>query len=163
MGDAPPPTVPDNDPRGEAIIRASWLGTGLYSCTAVAALVAPRVLLIPLILVTGGLFLVGLLAFAMAYFIAISRSREVLIGMGGLYFLAGSAPRRVQYHLLGSFGVELVVATVTASIGVAVVPDDAQNPLAFGFLVPMFGLGMAGLWGARYGTFAPREDTRPTR
>jgi hypothetical protein len=29
--------------------------------------------------------------------------------------------------------------------------------MAFGFLVPMFGLGMSGLWGARYGTFEPRE------
>jgi hypothetical protein len=31
--------------------------------------------------------------------------------------------------------------------------------MAFGFLVPVFGLGLAGLWGARYGTFAARVES----
>jgi hypothetical protein len=30
--------------------------------------------------------------------------------------------------------------------------------MASGFLVPVFGLGLCGLWGARYGTFAPRTS-----
>ena len=149
--------VPDEG-HGARIIQASWAGTVLYTLAAVADLVAVRSLALPVILISSALFVAGLVAFMAAYVIAIGRSREVLIGMGGLYFLAGTAPARVQRHLLGSFAVQVVVAMVTASIGVAVLPDDASNPLAFGFLVPLYGLGLAGLWGARFGTFAPRPD-----
>jgi hypothetical protein len=35
------------------------------------------------------------------------------------------------------------------------------SPLAFGILVPVFGLGLCGLWGARYGTFEPRPVPEP--
>jgi hypothetical protein len=38
-------------------------------------------------------------------------------------------------------------------------PVEADNPLAFGILTPLYGLGIAGLWGARHGTFAPRRPT----
>ena len=64
---------------------------------------------------------------------------------------SSKAPRRgvVQFRLLGSLAVQVVVAVVTASIRL-------YSPLAFGFLVPVYGLGMCGLWGARYGTFDPR-------
>ena len=39
------------------------------------------------------------------------------------------------------------------------------TPLAFGVLAPMFGLGVMGLWGAKFGTFPPRppEPERPSR
>jgi hypothetical protein len=30
------------------------------------------------------------------------------------------------------------------------------SSLAFSILAPMWGLGLSGLWGARYGTFGPR-------
>ena len=32
------------------------------------------------------------------------------------------------------------------------------TPLAFGILVPMLGLGLIALWGARHGTFPARAD-----
>jgi len=143
--------------QGQAIILASWIGTGLFSAVAGAELITVDLFQLPMILVTAVLFVVGLLAFAASYVIAVARSRDVEIGMGGLYFLAGTAPPRVRRHLLGSLALEVVVAAVTASIGIARVADDASNPLAFGFLVPLFGLGLAGLWGARYGVFAPRR------
>lgn len=156
-GPARPAVELVDDRRGDAILRASWIGTAAFTIVAVASLFAVRAFQIPMLIVSLGLFAVGLLAFVASYLIAIARSREVEIGMGGLYFLAGTAPRRVRRNLLGSFALEVIVATVTASIGVALVPEDANNPLAFGFLVPLYGMGMAGLWGARYGAFAPRR------
>jgi hypothetical protein len=38
--------------------------------------------------------------------------------------------------------------------------------VAFGILVPIFGLGLAGLWGARHGVFearsVPSSDAKPS-
>ena len=38
------------------------------------------------------LFAVGMVVFVWAYAVAVGRSRTDLIGIGGLFFLAGSAP-----------------------------------------------------------------------
>jgi hypothetical protein len=154
LGDAPAP--PPDDRRGEGVIRLSWAGTAAYAVAVVVATTVPEGGQLPLVIVCVVLFLAGMVAFLAAYVVAIGRSRHVAIGIGGLYFLAGTAPPRVRRHLLGSFAVELAVAVVSASIGLARSAADADNPLAFGVLTPLFGLGLAGLWGARHGAFAPR-------
>lgn len=100
-------------------------------------------------LVALTLFGVGCIVFLAAFTVAVGRSRTDAIGIGGLFFLAGSSPRFVRRHLLGSLGVEVVVGLATASIRVF-------TSLAFGTLVPVFGLAMVGLWGARHGAFGPR-------
>jgi len=96
------------------------------------------------------LFGAGTVAMLWAFLIAVQRSRTDLIGMGGLYFGAGTAPGSVRVQLLTSLGVQLVIAFTTASIRVF-------TSLAFGILVPVWGLGLAGLWFARHGEFAPRD------
>ena len=51
-----------------------------------------------------------------------------------------------------------------ASVAVALVTAGLRpfTSLAFGVLVPMFGLAQAGLWGARYGRFGSRfDDEKP--
>jgi hypothetical protein len=149
------PAIPD-DRRGDWLVLASWVGTAVFVLMAGVTLVAVDAVQVPFIVLCGLLFVAGLLAFFAAYAVAVGRSRSDAIGMGGLYFLLGSAPPRVRRHLLVSFTVQIVAATVAASVGFAVVPADANNPLAFGFLVPMFGLGVTGLWGARFGTFPAR-------
>jgi len=131
------------------IIKLSWIGTGLFAVTAIAATIDPDVFAPVAFVVAMTLFFIGCVVFFLAYFQAISRSREVDIGIGGLFFLAGSAPRPVQLHLLGSLGTEVVVAFASASI-------RPFTSLAFGMLVPLFGLAMCGLWAARHGTFSPR-------
>lgn len=145
-----------DDHGGDRIILASWIGTGAYAASAVLAVIALDTFQLLLMIVTVTLFVIGLIAFVVAYLLAVVRSREDLIGMGGLFFLAGTAPKRVQRHLMASFGAEIVIASVTSSIGLASLSSDATNPLAFGFLTPIFGLGLAGVWGARFGVFAPR-------
>jgi hypothetical protein len=147
--DAPP------EPGG-AIVKASLAGTAIFLVAALLGTISLDLAIVTVI-VSLVLFAIGTVAFLAAYFTAIGRSRYEAIGMGGLFFLAGSAPRRVQVLLLGSLGVEVVIAFVAASIRI-------YTPVAFGLLVPMYGLGLAGLWGARHGTFAtrPEPDGTPT-
>ncbi|MDZ7734005.1 MAG: SRPBCC family protein [Acidimicrobiia bacterium] len=82
------------------------------------------------------------------------RSRTDAIGIGGLFFLQGTAPRRVQVRLLVPLGVQVVVALVAASVRI-------YTPLAFGLLVPVLGLGLAGLWERRHGTLRTPRLTGP--
>lgn len=153
----PPVERPPDGRQGQAIITASWIGTGLFALVAIPAAVAPDVFAPFLILVSLLLFVSGTAVFALAYLTAIGRSREVLIGMGGLFFLAGgTAPLRVSRHLVGSFAAQCVLAVATTVIGLFTVPADVTNPVAFGVLVPIYGLGLTGLWSARYGTYAER-------
>lgn len=131
---------------GREIITWSWRGTAVFSVTAVAAVISPDLFRWPALAVALVLFAIGCGVFLWAFAIAVERSRIVAIGIGGLYFLGGSAPPGVQRNLLGSLSVQVVVAIATASVRVF-------TSLAFGVLVPVFGLGMAGLWGARHGAF----------
>jgi hypothetical protein len=146
----PPDRAPTRE-RGTRIITWSWIGTALYTVIAAIATIFPDGFGIAALIVSLALFLIGCVAFFWAYAIAVQRSRTDLIGIGGLYFLAGSAPRSIQVKLLGSLTVEVVVAIVTSSIRL-------YSALAFGFLVPVYGLGFCGLWAARHGTFPPRQD-----
>jgi hypothetical protein len=144
----------DSAIEGEAIINASWAGTGLYVALAIAGTFFPDLFAIPTAIVSGTLFVIGCVAFFWAYAVAVSRSRTDLIGIGGLYFLEGTAPKIVRYRLRLSFALEIVAALVSSSI-------RPFTPMAFGFLVPVFGLGMCGLWGARHGTFVPKPAPEP--
>lgn len=139
---------PEIDTAGRPIVVWSWRGTVLFSVTAVAATVFDQLRWLAAA-VALTLFGVGCVVFLVAFALAVERSRTEAIGIGGLYFLAGSAPRSTQRHLLGSLAVQVVVGLATAAIRMF-------TSLAFGTLVPVFGLAMAGLWGARYGAFEPR-------
>ena len=134
------------------IIKASWIGTSVFAVTAIAAAIDPDVFAGVALAVALVLFLAGCVVFLAAFVQAVGRSREVEIGIGGLYFLAGTAPRDVQIHLLGSLGAEVVIAFATASV-------RPFTSLAFGMLVPVYGLGCCGRWGARYGKFAARSTS----
>jgi hypothetical protein len=142
------PGAPAHVP-GRGIIRASWIGTVVFTITAVASAIAPNTFIAAGVATAGLLFFAGIGVFFWAYAVAVNRSRTDLIGMGGLFFLAGSAPRRVQWSLLGSLAVQVVVGLVTAAV-------HPFTPLAFGVLAWMYGLALCGLWAARYGTFPPR-------
>jgi len=136
-------------PAGLGIIRASWIGTAVFAVTAVASAFAPNTFIAAGVATSMVLFFAGIGLFFWAYAVAVNRSRTDLIGMGGLFFLAGSAPRKVQLSLLGSLGVQIVVGLATAAV-------HPFTPLAFGVLAWMYGLALCGLWAARYGTFPPR-------
>jgi hypothetical protein len=161
------PVVPD-DPAARRLVLGSWIGGVLLVATAVPGAIAPESFATVAVVVALVLFGVGIIAFGWAYAVAVGRSRTDLIGMGGLFFLAGSAPPAVRRDLRLSLAFQIVVAVATASAWL-VAPDhfseSTVNPLAFGLLAPMYGLGLMGLWGARFGTFPPRppDPVRPGR
>lgn len=137
------------DTPGTTIINVSWVGTSIYAVVALLGTIVPDWFAVPTAVVSIVLFFLGCIVFLWAYGVAVARSRTDLIGIGGLYFLAGTAPKVVRFRLRLSFAVEVVSALVSSSI-------RPFTPMAFGFLVPVFGLGLMGLWGARHGTFEPR-------
>lgn len=138
------------EPPGRSIVLASWIGTAVFVVAAIAATLAPDDLGAAFAIMSVLYLGAGVVLFLLTLVVAADRSRTDAIGIGGLFFLQGSAPGPVQRHLMASFAVEVVVALAAASIRI-------YTPLAFGILVPMYGLGLAGLWGARYGSFGPRE------
>ena len=131
--------------------KLSWAGTALFTLSAIAAVLVES--LRPVVAgVALVLFVIGTAAFLWSYAIAINRSRTDAIGIGGLYFLAGdTAPAATRRSMMASLAVQTVVALATASA-------RPFTSLAFGILVPVLGMGLAGLWGAKYGTFEPRVE-----
>jgi hypothetical protein len=137
---------------GEDIRKAAWYGTAGFAVTAVAATLVEA--LDPLALVVDVLlFVAGGVTFVAAYLRAVNRSRTDAIAVTSLFFLAGSAPPDVRRSLLGALAVQVAVALATAIA-------RPYTILAAGTLVPLFGLGLCGLWAARHGTFPPREESR---
>lgn len=163
MSDA---TVDEVDPApaahpGRLLVRLSWAGTAVTCVTSIAnALTGDRdhyaLSAAPALVLLG----LGCVAFAAAFLLAVERSRTEEIGVGGLFFLEGCAPRRVQVVMMASVAVQAVVP-----LAVAVVRPFT----AFAVLAPVWSLGLAGLWGARHGRFPPRRrrdgddgpDSRP--
>lgn len=136
---------------GGRIITVSRAGTALFAVTATAAVIDRDSFGLLNVVVSLGLFGIGCVVFLWAFGVAVNRSRTDAIGIGGLYFLQGSAPRRVQVALLVPLAAQVAVALVSAGL-------RPFTSLAFGVLVPMFGLAQAGLWGARHGRFGSRSD-----
>ena len=139
---------------GPGLVRASLWGTALFTATAVLAAAVPGANLVALA-VALALFAGGAAVFVAALVRAAARSREEELALAGLFFLEG-APAPVRRRLLGSLAVEVVVALVTAGL-------RPNTSLAFGVLAPLWGQGLAGLWGARHGRFPPRRPPAPRR
>jgi hypothetical protein len=137
------------DRPGAGIVNLAWAGTGAFVAVAVAGVLAPDSFGPVVAGVSLLLFAVGCVAFLWGYALAISRSRRDQISIAGLYFLQGSAPREVRRRLLIALAVQVGAAVAAASI-------RPFTSVAFGVLVPVFGLGLCGLWAARHGTFEPR-------
>jgi hypothetical protein len=104
-------------------------------------------------LVDLALFAAGLVLFAVALVAGARRSRHADMTMSGWWFLSGSAQPGRRASLLGALGVQIVVGLATAAWR----PFTA---LAFGVLVPTFGVALCGWWGARFGYFPARGAGR---
>ncbi len=142
-----PDPAPGTAVPGLGLIRFDGVATAVFTVTQVAADVVPRgAVLAVAVAVSLALFLVGMVTFAWGLLVAAGRSRDDVVTLPGLYFLQGSAPDDVRVRLLGYLTLQVVVAVMTAAI-------RPFTPLAFGILVPLFGVGIIGLWAARHGTF----------
>ncbi|MGI8810276.1 MAG: hypothetical protein ACR2KK_21000 [Acidimicrobiales bacterium] len=143
--------------RGRGARRASWAATALFVVTAVAGAIAPSTFKPLALAVAIALFAGGCGVFLWAFVVVAGRSRTDRMELAQIWFLTGPpTPREVRRSLLGALAVQVVVALATAGA-------RPYTSLAAGVLVPMWGLGLCGLWAARHGTFPPRPpDTRRT-
>jgi hypothetical protein len=119
--------------------------TLLWAVSAVAA-VAIEPIRGAAAVTAAGMFVAGTGLMATALVIAAQRSRTENLDIATLFF---RVPRELQVEL----GIEIVVGIGTAAA-------RPNTSLALGVLVPVFGLGMCGLWGARHGTFPARTTAR---
>lgn len=127
---------------GTAVAAAAFFTTGWQWVGAITALV---------------LFTIGVFTFLWAYYNAVQRSRVEEISVMQLYFLLGPpTPTRVRALMLSALGVQVLTALVTALARPNGADGDPGTSLALGFLVPMFGFGLNGLWAAYHGRFPPR-------
>ena len=137
-------------------VAQSWLlqvdavATSVFTLAALAAVVAGGAWVTVLVAVSSVLFVAGSIACLWAFAIAVQRSRQVEIAPTQLYFLTGGcAPEVVRNRFLALLATQVVVGLTAASL-------RPFTGVAFGILVPMFGLGVAGLWAARNGTYPER-------
>lgn len=145
---------------GEAIVLADVIGTFAFTITAITAAVVFSTASQWVGAITAmSLFAVGVFAFIWSFFNAVQRSREEQIGVMEIYLLLGPpTPSRVRRIMLSMLAVQIVVGLVTA-IGRSNAEDGSPGTsLAVGVLVPMFGIGLNGLWCAFHGVFPPRAD-----
>lgn len=160
------PTAPADRTSGRRLLRLDLGGTALFTAVVTAAAVGgERALQVSVAVVSLALFAAGIALSLWAYASALDRSRRDEIGVANLFLLTGpTAPAAVRRTCLGALAAQTVVAVVGATAGLAAIDGTELNALAFGVLVPMFGIGVNGAWAARYGAFGPRHDpsSRPT-
>lgn len=151
----PPRPWPPDEGAGEVLVRADLWATVVFTVASVAAAVVPDPLEYAAVPVDLVLFIAGCSAFLWAYAVAIGRSRYDELTMAGVFFLSDRvAPARVTRTFRLLLAAQVVVAVATA----AARPFTA---LAFGVLVPMLGLGLMALWGARHGVFPAKAAPAP--
>jgi hypothetical protein len=130
------------------IVRASWAANVVFLVSAVPVAAGVDALDGVAVAVALLLFVISLGVWTYAFAIAVGRSaRGDDVVVASLFLMQGPAPRRIRWHLFGSFALCLAITAGTA----------VGDP--FGVLVPMLPLGLVGLWGARYGVFPARKDT----
>lgn len=148
-------------PMHSRLVRTNLVGTALFVVTLAVAvpLRSERVGQVLIAVVSLVLFAVGIATSLWAYTTALERSRVEEVGVANLFLLTGNtAPKPVKRAMSTALAVQVVAALVGASIGVAGLQESDLNALAFGVLVPMFGIGMNGTWAARYGSYGPRVN-----
>ncbi|HEX4903477.1 MAG TPA: hypothetical protein VFV42_11745 [Acidimicrobiales bacterium] len=150
----PAADVPVGDPdAGAGLVLLDFVGTAALLVACVAGIVAPDGAGTFTAVASGVLFAVGVALFVWGYANGVVRSREEQITLSGLFFLTGTAPPVVRFRLRLALAVQVVLAVAAASI-------RPYTAVAFAVLAPMLGLGVMAAWGARHGTFHPRDDPR---
>jgi hypothetical protein len=146
---------------GEGLVRADVAGTAIF-VVAIAIGVPLRDERAAQILVGAVsmvLFAIGAVGCLWAYVSALERSRVDEIGVANLYLLTGrTAPPKVKRTMSALLAAQVVVALTAAIIGAVGLTGSQVNAMAFGILVPMFGLAMNSLWAVRHGAYGPRID-----
>jgi hypothetical protein len=147
-----------------AIVRLNAAGTVVFTVSAtVAAAVFDDVARVQGVVVALSLFGAGVIFFLWGYWRAVQRSRHDVMSVTELYFLVGPHVEKRTSHIMNALlGVQVVVAVATALVRSSTpAADGTSTPgstLAFGVLVPVFGLSLNGLWSSTHGRFPPRSE-----
>jgi hypothetical protein len=151
--------------RGSLLVRLDVACTAIVVVAGVLGAVSDSLAKVVLTPVSAAAGAVGILAFIWSYFHAIGRSREHEISVSQLYAVAGSvAPKRVKRPLQWSLWVQVGLAIAVMAYGFSRTKPQEFNWAAVIIVVPLFGMGVNGVWVSRYGTFGPRILTaRPSR
>lgn len=145
---------------GRCLIQVDLAGTAVMVVAVLAGVVDYDRFAFGAAVVCLALFGAGLVCFVAALWEGAQRSRRSTMSISSWFFLVGSAPRGAQLPLLGALAVQCVVGVGggLATIGAATAAGDQATRLAFGVLVPIFGLALCGLWAGRHGHFPPRVE-----
>ena len=110
------------------------------------------------------LFAFGVFAFLWSYWSAVQRSRTAELAVTQLYLLMGDAvPTAVKRVMNLTLVTQFVIATATTFARPNGPDGNPGSSLAVGFLVPMLGFGLNGLWAVRHGNFAARTELRASQ
>lgn len=143
------------------LVRTNLIGTVAFLLALAIAIPfrADRPAQVLIAVVSLVLFAMGIATSLWAYTNALERSRVDEVGVANLFLLTGpTAPPPVKRAMSGALAAQVVAALGGAIVGVVGLQESQLNALAFGVLVPMFGIGMNGAWAARYGSFGPRVN-----
>ncbi len=145
---------------GDRIVRTDQILTVIFGVTAAYAAVDFSTFAQWVGAVTAmSLFAIGVFAFLWSYWNAVQRSRIDEISVSQLYLLLGPAiPKRVRLEMNLTLLAQVVIAVVTTFSRPNGPDGNPGSSLAVGFLVPMLGFGLNGLWAVTHGTFARRAD-----
>jgi hypothetical protein len=154
-------TSPHDTAPGARVVSVDLVGTALF-IAALAVAIPWRAHRFAQFLIGGvsmALFAVGVATTLWAYTRALDRSRVEEVGVANLYLLTGeTAPKHIKRTMSSALAAQIVAAIAGAWIGVVGLDKGDLNALAFGVLVPMFGIGMNGIWASRHGSYGPRVD-----
>lgn len=98
-------------------------------------------------------FVAGAALFSWAFTIAAGRSRSEDVTVAGAFFLAGSIGTSDRRWAFGLLGAQSLIGLVGAGA-------DPYTTMAFGILVPMFGLGIIAFLGSAHGAFHQRNPNK---
>jgi hypothetical protein len=142
------------------IVTANLILTAIFGVTATFAAVSFSTAAQWVGAVTAmALFAVGVFTFLVSYWMAVQRSRADEIAVTQLYLLLGPAiPKPVRRTMNLTLLAQFLIALVTTLARPDGPDGNPGSSLAVGFLVPMLGFGLNGLWAVTHGSFAPRSD-----
>jgi hypothetical protein len=149
----------------DVIVQANLALTAVFAVTATAAAVVFSTAWQWIGAVTAMvLFAIGVFAFLWSFWNAVQRSRTDEIAVTQLYLLMGDAiPSSVRRVMNVTLAIQFVIAIATTLARPNGPDGNPGSSLAVGFLVPMLGFGLNGLWAVYHGNFAARAERRETR
>ena len=146
----PRPGLADPD-AGHGIYLADLVGTvALGAVSLVTAAWATAATEIATLVVSGVLFLGGVVAFGVGFVRVAGRSRYEVVDLAGVFYLTASAPRLARRRFLGLWFAQIAIAV--ASVAVVRPP--------FAVMAPVWGVGLTTLWASRHGAFPARPAVR---